>query len=334
MERPRTVVVEIAGHTIRAVPKRTNLFQEVVEIIHKHIAGDAAVEPSAILRNRATGAEREVDVVIRANTSGYEVIVSIEAVARSRKADREWVDQMLGKHRDLPTSKLVLVSERGFTAGAREDAIANGALPLAPEDLASDDPTRRVVNALPSLWPKTVAFTPEQLKVWVDQPGKGVRWFLGPSDLQIFLDDGAELGQLLPVVHALYDANWPRMMDQIGLAHIEHDMDPFFHLQVGPPWTATKNQQTHRVCLRGDEEPHRGQLHPIEKIEVTGKAAIRVSEVPLSHHRLGEVMYAYGEGKVGDQDALLVATEDAEGGRITFRLRDGDSLSGPVRKPH
>jgi hypothetical protein len=100
------------------MPKRTNLFQEVVEIIHRHMAGDSPVEASALLPSKSTGADREVDVVIRANTAGYEVIVAVEAIARSRKADRMWVDGMLGKHADLPTSKLVLVSEKGFTKDA------------------------------------------------------------------------------------------------------------------------------------------------------------------------------------------------------------------------
>jgi hypothetical protein len=94
------------------VPQRTNLFQEVVEIIHRHMAGDASVEASAMLPNRRTGASMEVDTVVRTSTAGYEVVVSIEAIARSRKAGPGWVNEMVGKHEDLPTSKLVLVSEK------------------------------------------------------------------------------------------------------------------------------------------------------------------------------------------------------------------------------
>jgi hypothetical protein len=75
------------------VPKRTNLFQEVVEILHRHMAGDATVEASAMLPSRSTGALREVDAVIRAKQAGHEVIVSVEAMAKSRKADRTWVDR-------------------------------------------------------------------------------------------------------------------------------------------------------------------------------------------------------------------------------------------------
>jgi hypothetical protein len=47
------------------------------------MAGDATVEASAMLPTQNTGALREVDVVICAKQAGHEVIVSVEAVARS-----------------------------------------------------------------------------------------------------------------------------------------------------------------------------------------------------------------------------------------------------------
>ena len=68
---------------------------------------------------------------------------------------------MVGKHSDLPTSKLVLVSQRGFTKDAREAALASNAVPFAPEDLSGDDPERDVVEAVPALWPKVVTFSAE-----------------------------------------------------------------------------------------------------------------------------------------------------------------------------
>jgi hypothetical protein len=69
------------------VPRRSNLFQDTIAVVHQHLAGDAAVEESALLTERATGAEREVDVVVRSTVAGQEVIVSIEARATNRKAD-------------------------------------------------------------------------------------------------------------------------------------------------------------------------------------------------------------------------------------------------------
>ena len=97
------------------MPRRSNLFQDVVGIIHRHMAGEATVEESAMLEDRLTGEEQEVDVVIRGRTGQHETVVSVEATARRRKADVSWVREMVGKHQHLPTNKLVLVSESGFS---------------------------------------------------------------------------------------------------------------------------------------------------------------------------------------------------------------------------
>lgn len=66
------------------MPKRTNLFQEVVEILHRHMAGDATVEASAMLPSQSTGALREVDVVIRAKQANFtELIEQIDLANRT-----------------------------------------------------------------------------------------------------------------------------------------------------------------------------------------------------------------------------------------------------------
>lgn len=76
-----------------------------------------------MLEQRTTGVLREVDVVVRSDIAGHEVIVGIEARASARKADLLWVETLLGKHEDLPTSKLVLVSESGFTGPAEREGV-------------------------------------------------------------------------------------------------------------------------------------------------------------------------------------------------------------------
>jgi hypothetical protein len=98
----------------------------------------------------------------------YEIVVSVEAVGRSRRATVEWVEQMVSKHKDLPTNKLVLVAEKGFSKQARVLAESEGAVPLAPQDLTGADPTERVVGAVRSLWPKVVTFSPVEFGVNFD----------------------------------------------------------------------------------------------------------------------------------------------------------------------
>jgi hypothetical protein len=304
------------------MPKRTNLFQEVVEIIHRHMAGDAEVEASAMLPSRSTGALREVDVVIRGKQAGHETLVSVEAVSsRSRKANREWVDRMLGKHDDLPTNKLVLVSEKGFTKDARERALAAGAVPLAPEDLEGDNPESAVIKALPALWPKVVTLKPEELGVkFADDDAPTTGWEIDPPI--VVLDDSRVVGNLWEFVKLAYHENWVDLMQQIGVADVTEDETRSFRLHM-------EGQGGEDVAINLDDRPHpiyllnaNGRAYSLTWIEAKGTLEIRPSKIPLKAARLGEVEmnFAFGEGQVAGRDALLVLTEGS-GGKATLTLR-------------
>jgi len=141
-----------------------------VAIVYGHLAGDASIEESAMLPKRLTGELREVDVVLRAKTAGHETVIAIEATGGARRATVDWVEQMIGKHKNLPTDKAVLVSESGFSRQGRTLARAEQMAPVTPLDAASDDLAREVVNALPSLSPKTVTLAPDSARVWVSRP--------------------------------------------------------------------------------------------------------------------------------------------------------------------
>lgn len=83
---------------LRAAPKRSNVFQVVVSVIYDHLAAGASLEESAMLTNSATGSKREVDVVLRSNTAGHEVVIGIEAAAHQRDPmSVEWVERMAGQ---------------------------------------------------------------------------------------------------------------------------------------------------------------------------------------------------------------------------------------------
>jgi hypothetical protein len=304
------------------VPKRTNLFQEVVEIIHRHMAEGATVESSAMVPSRSTGEQREVDVVIRGTQAGYPVMISVEAVGRSRKADRTWVDQMLGKHADLPTSKLVLVSEKGFTKDARAAALAADAVPLAPETLSGHDVEEGVLGAVPSLWPKLVNFTVDDVSVNFAEPSPSDGW--GDDPPLVCLDDGRLVGDLMQVASRFYHAEFLRLAGQMGLAGLkQNDVKPItvrMNPKEGPALQVPIEGVLRTLHLVNAD----GRGYALRRITLSGTAEITVSRIPLKQARLGEVnlTFRYGEGKVGDRDALVVLTEkDAGGGALSIRVR-------------
>ena len=104
------------------MPKRKNAFQDLIAEIHEQMAAPHRVCESDMLVDRVSGQEREVDIVIRTALAGYEFVLSVECTACGRPASVEWVEQMYCKHSNLPTHKLVLVSNAGFTASALDKA--------------------------------------------------------------------------------------------------------------------------------------------------------------------------------------------------------------------
>jgi hypothetical protein len=99
------------------MPKRTNEFQKLIYLVKAHAAAGAIVTESKFLRDAQTDRECEIDVCIEKVVAGHHVIIAIECTARARPVDVGWINEMMGKHRSLPT-KLVLASKSGFTAAA------------------------------------------------------------------------------------------------------------------------------------------------------------------------------------------------------------------------
>jgi hypothetical protein len=283
------------------------------------MAGDAVIEESAMLRHKVTGEQREVDVMISSEVAGHDVVVAVEATSTARPADAGWVERMLGKHRDLPTDKLVLVSEAGFKRQAKEIADDAGAVALAPVDLSEGDPVSKIVNKLKSIWPKTVALTPQRAQVWVRRPAGDVVWFKAPADLDILGEDGKSVGTLVECVVANMNARFDKIIEDIDLRNIEDDRDQFFSLDFSP-WRVIEAGREISLCARyeGTLGP---ELHPIERVRVIGRAVIHVAEVELAHRRLGEIRYSYGESQLGHTPALLVVSESGGGEQMTIRLR-------------
>ena len=108
------------------MPQRTNDFQAVVYFIKQHLAPDAEVTESAMLRDRQTGALREVDVVMTGTIGGHQVTIGIEVRGQKKKQSVEWVEQTHSKHSRLPIHQTVLVSRSGFTREAERVAARYG----------------------------------------------------------------------------------------------------------------------------------------------------------------------------------------------------------------
>jgi hypothetical protein len=109
----------------RIVPARTNEFQQIVKYIYDQISPGATVTESAFLKER-DGTLREVDILIEWKFAGTDLQMAVECRDYTRDQNIEWLDQLIGKYRDLRVDKIVAVSSSKFRPAAKRKAKEHG----------------------------------------------------------------------------------------------------------------------------------------------------------------------------------------------------------------
>jgi len=108
------------------MPKRSNRFQQLIRIIEEQAAPSGAiVRESALIADRS-GITREIDVYVEIPVGVRSVVLAIECRDHARRADVNWIDQVVGKYRDLVVDQLTIVASAGFTPNAILKARALG----------------------------------------------------------------------------------------------------------------------------------------------------------------------------------------------------------------
>lgn len=101
------------------MPKRTNTFQSLVKQIYETVAGpDCSVKESAMINDRTASTAREIDILIEAAIAGHSTKIAVECRAHRRPQTVTWIDELVGKYRDIPIDKIVAVSASGFRNNA------------------------------------------------------------------------------------------------------------------------------------------------------------------------------------------------------------------------
>lgn len=304
------------------MPRRTNTFQQILALVFWLLAKEGeVVAESKELPDKDTSEMREVDVLVTGEISGVPMTVQIETTTRKRPADVKWVEMEVGLHESVQTDKLILVSESGFTKRARKKAEAAGAIPIQPSDFDSDDAVGEVVNRLAPVFPKVLTMTAERIAGVAERPN-GEMIHIDELSLQtrIFLETGNEIGTIDTEIQRRMDANFVQTAEEIGLPGIAGDVDAKFTMGM-PDWTATVDGEEIHACVKW-EEVDPPEFHRIKEIQVGGFAEIRVAEIHLTHKKLGEIAMAYGTGMLGDDEILIVVTENENGNKVAMRPID------------
>ena len=107
------------------MPARSNDFQRVVKYIYAQISYGARVTESGMLKER-DGTEREVDILIEWKYAGADFHMAVECRDYTRQQNIQWVDELIGKYKDLKVNKIVAVSSSKFYLPAKRKAQEHG----------------------------------------------------------------------------------------------------------------------------------------------------------------------------------------------------------------
>jgi len=290
------------------MPKRTNEFQKLVYLVRKHSAAGSTVTESKLLVDSKTGEEREVDIYIESNVDGIPVNISIECTETERPVSSEWVERMKGKHEDLPTDVLVLVSRSGFYKPAIDKAKAYRKHVIALETL-DETSAERLFNGANSLFCKTSAQTPTKVVIGL-AAGDGLpakeETFLLPADntIMIFNGSGQEIGSLQILVSQILRS--PKAICQF--LKICEDK----HKQFTARSDSVTDGQGNPIFLRHDGPNHR-ILRLIASVTISGDVVVNTSPLALDHGKLEDTTVAWGTVPYEGKQALLVASQDKTG---------------------
>jgi len=292
------------------MPRRSNYLQKIVFGLERHLADGAEIEQSPLLRDRATGNDREVDIVISSDLAGRLIRVGIEVT--STRADVGWVDEMIGKHRNLPTDKLVLFSQGGFTDGAQASAEAAGAeIETLKDPEGADWP--RVCGKLTQVYIAFAALTPRTGKATL-RSTSDVCPAVGPES-ELWMEDGSAAGTFQDLASAfLGSAN---VLERLYERNDREDLKTFTARITVP----------HGLCMRDTN----GRLHEIESVEICGDCRYEGTLVDMASAEYRGAQVAHGRGHLANQSLALVVSEiEDEPLKSTIVLFKSDNDPGEV----
>lgn len=287
------------------MPKRSNAFQQVVTLLHEQFAGGGIVTESKLLPDSRTGKRREVDIVIEAPVVEYPIIMSIECIDHNRPASVEWVEQMMAKHADLPTNKLVLVSRSGFTRQAQQKADALYITTLALARAEATDWTL-LVGKLPEIGIETLDFTYQGFIIVKSSQGQEA--LAAPRELTLRNESGTHhvFGALLDYLVAIPEVG-ATFLDEMKSASKTHGTFTLEHDFPEP-----------MVCI--------GPTHEnfvVHSLRIVFSAERGIVPVPLVHGEMRDARLAYGE-VTGASGRVRVSVVEKHGQSPVFEVKKQD----------
>lgn len=122
------------------MPRKGRELELLIKRLEKYNLPEGAVIKSPdYIEDRITSQPREVDATIRYKLGTNEILIGFECRDRNSPEDATWIEQIRGKHEDLNTTKVVVISSGRFTKPALNKAKHYGISTKTVEEISEDD---------------------------------------------------------------------------------------------------------------------------------------------------------------------------------------------------
>jgi hypothetical protein len=303
------------------VPGRTNDFQELITLLVQILREDRAT-PSAMAMSTVPGVgKREVDIRVKAEVNGVPVNIDFEAShSKSRPKSVEWVERMRGKHEHLDTFQLILVSNTGFSKGAKALAKHHRIKLVTPDDVTPGF-VGAIVNNLTNLGVGIVTFKAEKVTFQLDPPP-----ISGDLPVEVLLDTAAaSIGIYGPDATLLCSVDelaalWVREKLDLSAVNIQElESAPEKRFNLAEPLPVSINGGPIFVMGGDDPEPAT-TLRQIMRFDIAGTFDLTGTDMRLTHSNFDGTNFSNGVAVLDELQFHWAVTEGEGGMRIGTRV--------------
>jgi hypothetical protein len=262
------------------------------------------VTESKKLYDQAAGVMREVDVVAEGTLDGDAITVSVEVIDHERPASLTWVDQMLGKHLQMPTNSLVLVSWSGFSKAALQKVSAMPRVEaITPTPVLDLDGRPR--HAEPLYLERTTLVT-ERATVTVRLSDGTSETVLVYKNSATYDKDFAEQGSMGEIVTTFLRSEAIGRRVSID-AHAREDREDLQKFAIG---LRNLDQHLQRYVTSIDNP---NELHLITAMDIAGRFVWEQTELKFAVVNVAGRAHGIAQAPWFGKDAIWVATPKNDG---------------------
>lgn len=294
-----------------AMSDSSEALQVLAEWVRSTLGADARISLSPCVLDLQQRALVAVDATVTGTIGADPVVVAIEAAGTRRVADVTWIDTMRAKHRRLATTMLLLVSESGFSAEARQVAEYHGIATLSLADVRPSD-LPALVGPRSALWPRTLSVCTERISLQIAANALLEAEIVPVSANQMMhIEENAQLGRVRDLVEPFLQSvpARDRLLAAIDAGHQTFELE----------WSTPKAPDGQPLFLR--------TLRPktarrVEAIRISGSCEVGMGQFRGLHEASHAVAISWPRRRKG-QDTPLWRARRASRDTGTVAVRFG-----------